>query len=76
MKPSDLKEVLSKIQKKSKILESRILELIDYVKMETGEWRLSLEKGDLNPIFSDLYGVYHDEIEFSGRKFELIFNNG
>lgn len=68
---SELPDVMDRLQRKSRLLESRILELITYVKMETGEWRLSLESVQLQSVLEDLDEVYSEEVNIVNRKFRL-----
>lgn len=66
--------VMDKLQNKSRLLESRILELIDYVKMQTGEWQLALEEVPLKSVLTDLDEVYTDELTIAGRNFSMVLD--
>ncbi|MBN2325064.1 MAG: HAMP domain-containing protein [Spirochaetes bacterium] len=60
---------LSIIGEKSKLLEDRIGELIDYVNMETGEWRLNKETLPLSELFEEIAGMYGEDAPVFGRTF-------
>jgi signal transduction histidine kinase len=55
------------IEDKTKLLESRIAMLIDYVQRESSEWKLNLQPVELVPLFSELTTVLESEVGLSGR---------
>ena len=67
--PELLKRYLQIVQDKSKVLESRILELIDFVKMETGEWQLTQSEIDLKSFLLEAAKNYKDDASVLGRDF-------
>ena len=67
--PGKLTRYLSVIGDKSKALEERIAKLIDYVKMETGDWRMSQEEIDLAVFFSEIAGMYREDASVFKRSF-------
>lgn len=67
--PDILKRYLRIITDKSKVLESRILELIDFVKMETGEWQLKQGEIVLKTYLLELARVYRDDALVLNRDF-------
>lgn len=67
--PDILKRYLRIITDKSKVLESRILELIDFVKMETGEWQLKQGEIVLKAYLLELARVYRDDAMVLNREF-------
>lgn len=67
--PELLKRYLNIVQDKSKVLESRILELIDFVKMETGEWQLKQTEINLKYFLLEAAKSYKDDASVLGRDF-------
>ncbi|MFP4562581.1 MAG: ATP-binding protein [Spirochaetia bacterium] len=67
--PELLKRYLHIVQDKSKVLESRILELIDFVKMETGEWQLKQTEINLKSFLLEAAKTYKDDASVLGRDF-------
>lgn len=67
--PELLKRYLHIVQDKSKVLESRILELIDFVKMETGEWQLKQSEINLKNFLLEAAKNYKDDASVLGREF-------
>ena len=67
--PDKLKKYLGIIQDKAEVLRDRILHLIDYVKMETGEWKLHNEEIVLRDFLHDLTRAFQDEFSLFGREF-------
>jgi signal transduction histidine kinase len=70
---ADSQEKLDKyvgiIEDKTKLLESRISMLIDYVKRDTAEWKLNLQQVELGSFFSELAKVFESEAVLNNRKF-------
>jgi signal transduction histidine kinase len=67
--PEKLVRYLSVIGEKSKLLEDRIGELIDYVNMETGEWRLKKETLSISDLFKEIAGMYSEDAPVFNRTF-------
>ena len=53
-----------------KVLEGRITELIDFIKMETGEWKLKHEVINLPDFFSKIAVNYSEDASVFKRKFK------
>ncbi len=62
------------IQDKSNLLESRIQELIDFVKTETGDWRLQAKKVMIKEFFRHMGENYHHDAEVIKRQFEFYID--
>lgn len=67
--PEILKRYITIISDKSKVLESRILELIDFVKMETGEWQLKQDEIKLKELLLEIARIYRDDALVLSREF-------
>jgi signal transduction histidine kinase len=67
--PDKLHKYLGIIQDKAEVLRERILHLIDYVKMETGEWKLRNEEIVLGDFLGELARSFQDEFTLLGRDF-------
>lgn len=67
--PAKLNRYLSVIGEKSKALEERIGELIDYVNMETGEWRMRQEEMDLSALLNEIAQMYREDASVFKRSF-------
>lgn len=68
--PDILKKYIDIVTDKSKVLEERITELIDFVKMETGEWKLKHEVINLPDFFSQIAVNYREDASVFKRKFK------
>ncbi len=66
--PDKLIKYIGIIEDKTKLLESRIAMLIDYVQRETSEWKLNLQPVEISPLFFELTKVLESEVALSGRK--------
>jgi signal transduction histidine kinase len=64
-----LNRYLSVIGEKSKVLEERIAELIDYVNMETGEWKMKQEEIELLGFFDEISLLYRQDAVVFKRTF-------
>lgn len=67
--PEKLERYHGVIQEKSKVLEERIAELIDYVNMETGEWRMRREAIELAGFFRQISDIYREDASVFNRRF-------
>jgi signal transduction histidine kinase len=68
--PPQLAKYLAIIRDKTGLLESRISQLIDYVKLETGEWKRSRETAALAPFLMEAATVFATEAEVRGFAFD------
>jgi signal transduction histidine kinase len=68
--PPQLAKYLAIIRDKTGLLESRISQLIDYVKLETGEWKRSGETVTLAPFLMEAATVFATEAEVRGFTFD------
>lgn len=57
------------IRKKAELLEERILELIDFVRLETGEWRMKNKPIDLRSFLLELGQAFRQDTIVEGRIF-------
>jgi len=69
--PEKMQNYLNIITEKAKLLGLRIVELIDFVKMETGEWMLKAETLSLNDFLDNLAAVYREESYIYNRNFNF-----
>ncbi|MBN1523205.1 MAG: HAMP domain-containing histidine kinase [Spirochaetales bacterium] len=69
--PQQQEKFISIMKEKSGILDQRISHLIEYVKMETGQWRLSLEKVNAAKFLADIAACYKDEAEIVKYEFAM-----
>ena len=67
--PQDRQKYLKILKEKSDTLEDRIQELIEFVKTETGDWRLRSGRIYLDRFFSDLVDVTTHDVRILKRKF-------
>ncbi len=68
-RPEKMKKYLSIIKDKSKILEQRIARLIDFVKLETGDWKLTNKTVRIVPFLRSLCRRYSEDAEILGCAF-------
>jgi signal transduction histidine kinase len=66
-----MEKYLAIIRDKTGLLESRISQLIDYVKLETGEWKRSRESVRLAPFLLEAMTVFRTEAEARGWAFDF-----
>jgi len=69
--PGQMEKYLAIIRDKTGLLESRISQLIDYVKLETGEWKRSRESVRLAPFLLEAMTVFRTEAEARGWAFDF-----
>jgi len=65
----DRQNYLRILKEKSDVLEDRIKELIEFVKTETGDWRLRAERIYLEAYFNDLMDTFTHDTRILKRKF-------
>jgi signal transduction histidine kinase len=68
--PALLQKYLSIIRDKAGLLESRISQLIDYVKLDTADWRRSRESIPLAVFLNEAITVFRTEAEARGFGFD------
>lgn len=68
-RPEKMEKYLSIIKDKSKILEQRIARLIDFVKLETGDWKLTNKTVRMVSFLRSLCGRYSEDAEILGYVF-------
>ncbi|MGQ9615203.1 MAG: sensor histidine kinase [Spirochaetota bacterium] len=68
--PKKLGHYLSVIEEKTKTLEDRISKLIDYMRMETGDWRMSWERINLSEFLRHISEVYREDALVFRRNFQ------
>jgi len=68
--PEGLARYLATAKDKSRVLEGRVDELIEFARMETGEWRLRFEELDLGAFLERLASEYSQDALAAGRRFE------
>lgn len=66
----ETKRSLDAMWAKTELLEERISELIGFVRLETGEWRMQQSKVDLVAFLQSLAATLGPDTEVLGRKFE------
>jgi signal transduction histidine kinase len=62
-------EYLKVLDAKSRMLEDRLVELLDFGRMETGEWRLKLEQIPLHEFLQSLCREFEIDARMNGRQF-------
>jgi signal transduction histidine kinase len=68
--PRVRREYLNILSEKSRLLEDRLSELLDFGMMETGEWRLRLEKIDLGEFLRAVCEEFRIDAGLKGRSFD------
>jgi signal transduction histidine kinase len=74
--PEALAKYLAIIRDKAGLLESRIAQLIDFVKLETSEWSGTREDALLAPFLDEAATVFGVEAEARGFAFERVLAIG
>jgi signal transduction histidine kinase len=59
------------LRDKARLLEARIAELLDYVRMETGEWKLKIKPLAIAPFLKELGSCFSDDGMVANRKIEF-----
>jgi len=62
-------EYLKILEAKSRLLEDRLVELLDFGRMETGEWKLKLERIPLRDFLQPLCRQFEIDARMNGRDF-------
>ena len=74
--PAQLEKYLGIIRDKAGLLGSRIGQLIDYVKLDTADWRRSRESVPFVPFLNEAVTVFRTEAEVRGFGFDASVNIG
>jgi signal transduction histidine kinase len=67
--PSTLERYVRIMRDKTRLLEGRIASLIEFARMETGEWRLGFETVELGPFLEGLARGFREDAALMGRVF-------
>jgi signal transduction histidine kinase len=67
--PETLARYVHVMRGKTRVLESRIAGLIEFARMETGEWRMGFEEVDLQAFLALLCREFKEEAGLIGREF-------
>jgi len=67
--PEQAAKFMAIMREKAAQLEQRISHLIEYVKMETGQWQLPLEETDASSFLKQIVQCYREESEFLSYNF-------
>ncbi len=70
------REYLNILSEKTAILEDRLSELLDFGMMETGEWRLKLERIDLGEFLRDVCEEFRMDAALKRRSFDYQIEFG
>ncbi len=65
--PATLERYVSIMRGKTRLLEGRIAGLIEFARMETGEWRMGFEPLDLRPFLESLAREAREDAALMGR---------
>ena len=68
--PATLARYVAIMRDKTRMLEGRISGLIEFARMETGEWRLGFERVHLGPYLQALAQGFREDAALLGRRFE------
>ena len=68
--PPTLGRYVATMKDKTQLLEERIEGLIDFARMESGEWRLRFGRAELASLFGAMVAVARDEASLAGSSFE------
>jgi signal transduction histidine kinase len=63
-----LKRYVGVMRDKARILEGRIAGLLEFARIETGEWRMRFEETELRPFLERLCGELGEDAALSGRR--------
>ena len=69
--PETLERYVGIMRGKTRALESRIAGLIEFARMETGEWRMGFEAVDLEVFLSGLCREFREDAALMGRDFSF-----
>lgn len=70
----ELEKYISIIHDKTDLLAWRINELIDFVKMETGEWKMKLKNENLKELLISVAKIYKNDTKIFKRDFKYNIN--
>jgi signal transduction histidine kinase len=69
--PKTLGRYVGIMRGKTRLLEVRIAGLIEFARMETGEWRMGFETIGLRPFLEDLCREFREDAALMGRSFSF-----
>lgn len=69
--PATLERYVRIMRDKTRLLETRIASLIEFARMETGEWRMGFETVELRYFLEGLGREFREEAELMGRDFSF-----
>lgn len=64
--PETLRRYVAIMKERTQVLEERIEGLIDFARMESGEWKLRFENLALGPLFEELAAAAREEAALAG----------
>ena len=68
--PAVLEHYVEIMEDKTRILEDRVQSLLDFARMETGEWNIRFSSLDLAAFLEELSQGFAEEASIGGRRFE------
>ena len=68
--PATLAHYVAIMKDRTRLLEERVQGLIDFARMETGEWRLRFQRLALAPLFGSFAEAAREECALAGLAFE------
>jgi signal transduction histidine kinase len=68
--PETLKRYVEIMHAKERLLETRIQGLLEFARMETGEWRAGFERLELEPFLTILASEFAEDAGLSGQRLE------
>lgn len=72
--PGTLARYVGIMRDKTRLLEGRIASLIEFARMETGEWRMGFEAIELGPYLENLSRGFREDAELMGQRFEATLD--
>jgi two-component system sensor histidine kinase VicK len=69
--PEILERYIGIMRGKTRVLEGRISGLIEFARMETGEWRMGFEETELGPFLESLCREFREDAGLMGRAFSF-----
>jgi signal transduction histidine kinase len=66
-----LRRYVGIMRDKARLLEGRIAGLLEFARIETGEWRMRFEETELGPYLEHLCGEFREDAALAGRRFSF-----